>query len=123
VFKRFKQLLRVRALRCKREEVAEATIRALLIAWVLQEDLGRALRRALADEARRPVSSWQLAQLSVASLRQAVVGSWRRARVLECLPGLRRFVCVSPRKREQQETLLRRWLNQHRGMARVPSPS
>lgn len=123
VFKRIKQLLRVRALRCKREEVAEATIRALLIGWVLQEDLGRELRRALADEARRPVSSWQLARLSVATLRQAVEGSWSRARVEECLPRLRRFLCVSPRKRLQQETQLRRWLNQHRGMAAVPSPS
>jgi hypothetical protein len=123
VFKRFKQLLRVRALRCKGEEVAEATIRALLIAWVLQEDLGRELRRVLADEARRAVSSWQLARLSVASLRQAVEGRWTRARVVACLPRLRRFVCVSPRKREQQETVLRRWLNQHRGMAAVPSPS
>lgn len=123
VFKRFKQLLRVRALRCKREEVAEATIRALLIAWVLQEDLGRELRRALADEARRPVSSWQLARLSVASLRQAVEGRWTGARVVACLPRLRRFVCVSPRKRLQQETLLRRWLNQHRGMAAMPRPS
>jgi hypothetical protein len=123
VFKRFKQVLGVRGLRCKREEVAEATIRALLIAWVLQEDLGRELRQALADEVGRPVSSWQLAQLSVASLRQAVVGSWTRARLVECLPRLRRFVCVSPRKRLQQETVIRRWLNQHRGMAALSRPS
>jgi len=116
VFKRFKQLLRVRALRCQRTEVAEATVRALLIAWVLQEDLGAVLRRALAPEASRPVSSWQLAQLSVATLRQAVCGRWTRARLQACLPRLRRYLCVSPRRRVQQETQVRRWLNQHRGM-------
>jgi len=123
VFKRFKQLLRVRALRCKRTEVAEATIRALLVAWVLQEDLGRLLRQALATEANRAVSSWRLAQLSVATLRQAVAGGWTRARLRACLPQLRRYLCGSPRKRQHQETHIRRWLNQHRGMARVVRPS
>ena len=123
VFKRFKQLLRVRALRCKRDEVALATIRALLIAWVVQENLGQLLRQALAAPVSRAVSSWQLAQLSVATLRQAVVGSWTRQRLLECLPRLRRYVCSSPRTRVQQETKIRRWLNQHRAMAAVPSPS
>lgn len=123
VFKRLKQLLRVRTLRCKRDDVAEATLRALLIAWVLQEDLGRELRRALASEASRPVSSWQLAQLSVATLRQAVSGTWTRARLVECLPRLRRYLCSSPRSRVQHETAVRRWLNQHRAMAAVSSPS
>ena len=74
VFKRFKQLLRVRPLRCQRTEVAEATVRALLIAWVLQEDLGAVLRRALAPEANRPVSSWQLAQLR--ACRGGRTGCW-----------------------------------------------
>ena len=123
VFKRLKQLLRVRALRCQRTEVAEATVRALLIAWVVQEDLGAQLRQALAAEARRPVSSWQLAQLSVATLRQAVCGSWTRARLVACLGRLRRYLCGSPRRRVQQETQVRRWLNQHRGMVAPPMAS
>lgn len=112
VFKRLKQLLRVRRLRCKRKEVAEATVRALLIAWVLQEDLATSLREALASDTQCPVSSWRVCQLSLETLRQEVIGHWSRARLRECLPRLRRFLGESPRRREHQESQVRRWLSQ-----------
>jgi Transposase DDE domain len=110
VFKRFKQLLRVRALRCQCLEVAEATVRALLIAWVLQEQLASELREALGEELQCPVSSWRVCQLSLETLRQEVQGQWTRARLQACLPRLRRFLCSSPRRRTQQETQIRDWL-------------
>lgn len=112
VFKRLKQLLRVRRLRCKRKEVAEATVRALLIAWVLQEDLATALREALATDSQCPVSSWRVCQLSLETVRQEVMGHWTRTRLHACLPRLQRFLCASPRKRKHQETDLRKWLGQ-----------
>ncbi len=123
VFTRFKHLVRVRSVRCTRDDVAEATRRALMIAWVLQENLGWELRRRLATLSNQPGSRWQLAQVSRASMRQAVAGSWSLAQLRACLPRLGRLLGTSPRKREQQETRVRRWLNQHCGMAEVPKPS
>lgn len=112
VFKRFKQLVRVRPLRCRLPDMAEATVRALLIAWVFQEQLADALRQALAADQQYPVSSWRICQLSLATLRQEVQGQWTRARLRACLPQLRRFLCSSPRRRTQQEIAIRDWLHQ-----------
>jgi hypothetical protein len=117
VFKRLKQLLRVHTLRCQCPEVAEASLRALLIAWVLQENLATELRKAFADDQQCALSSWRLCQLSLETLRQEVVGQWTRARVRECLERLQRFLCSSPRRREHQESQIRLWLAQHQGLA------
>jgi hypothetical protein len=117
VFKRLKQLLRVRALRCRGREMAEATVRALLIGWVLQEQLGAVLGEALERKERCPVSSWRLCQLSLETLRQEVVGRWSRARLRACLPRLGRYLCTSRRRRAHQESQLRAWLARHPGMA------
>jgi hypothetical protein len=116
VFKRFKQLLRVRPLRCRRREVAEATVRALLIAWVLQEQLASELGEALAGDLQCPVSSWRVCQLSLATLRQEVQGHWTREWLRACLPRLQRLLCNSPRRRTQQEAHVRDWLK-HRMQA------
>jgi hypothetical protein len=116
VFKRLKQLLRVRPVRCKRRDMAEATVRALLIAWVLQERLAASLREALEGDGQWPVSSWRVCQLSLEVMRQEVLGSWTRERVRACLPRLTRFLCNSPRERIQQETQIRTWLASFPGM-------
>jgi len=130
VFKRMKQLLRVRPLRCQRDAAAEATVRALLIAWVIQEGLATTLRDALSQDVACPVSSWRVCQLGLDTVRQEVIGHWSHARVRECLPRQRRFLCGSPRnvreclprqrrflcgsprKRRQQEAHIRRWLEE-----------
>jgi DDE family transposase len=115
VFKRIKQLLRVADIRSKQPAQVEATVRALLIAWVLQEQLSAQVRALLPSGARnptRPASSWLLAGLSVATLREQVRGSWTAARLQACLPQLLRFLISSPRKREQQEAAIRQWLEQ-----------
>jgi len=113
VFKRLKQLLRVADLRCRERAAVEASVRALLVAWALQEQAVcevRALLPSGAREAQHPASSWLLAGLSVQTLRQQVRGSWSVARVRACLPGLVRFLLSSPRKRRQQEADVREWL-------------
>ena len=113
VFKRLKQLLRIAELRCREEAAVEATVRALLIAWALQEQLTADVRSLLptgASDPCHPSSSWLLASLSVQTLRVQVRGSWSVARVQACLPRLVRFLLSSPRKRCQQEADLRQWL-------------
>ncbi len=115
VFKRIKQLLRVATLRGKRPATVEATIRALLVAWALEEQVAEEVRALLPSGARSPTSpasSWLLAGLSVQTLREQVRGEWTLARIRACLPRLVRFLVNSPRKRRQQEAQLRQWLEE-----------
>ena len=115
LFKRLKQLLRVADLRCRERAAVEATVRALLIAWALQEQVACEVRAQLPTGARDPqhaASSWLLASLSVQTLQQQVRGSWSVARVHACLPGLVRFLVSNPRKRRQQEADVRQWLDE-----------
>src|SRR5215207_2661458 len=113
VFKRIKQLLRLASLRCQKREAVEATVRAILIAWALQEQVAAEVRALLPNGARdpeAPASSWLLAGLSVQTLRQQVRGSWSVARIQDCRSQLGRFLVTSPRKRRQTEADIRQWL-------------
>jgi hypothetical protein len=115
VFKRLKQLLRVADLRCRERAAVEASVRALLIAWALQEHVAAEVRALLPSgtrDPRHPASSWLLAGLSVATLRVQVRGNWTVARIRACLPRLVRFLVSSPRKRCQQEADIHQWLEQ-----------
>ena len=122
VFKRLKQLLRVTDLRCRERAALEATVRLLVVAWALQEQIAKELRELLPNgigEARRAVSSWLQASVSVQSLRAQVRGSWTLSRLRACLPRLVRFIVSSPRKRRQQEGEVRHWLEQRLSTAGV----
>jgi hypothetical protein len=121
VYKRLKQLLHVSALQCETVETAQATIRALLVAWVLQEEEAAGLREELrqvqaegpllgTEVVERPISSWQLNALCLDTLRMQVQGQWSSARLRTCASRLQRFVCSSPRQRVHLETRWRRWL-------------
>ena len=115
VFKRLKQHLRVADLRCQKADALEASVRALLVAWALQEQLVTEIRAELpcgSREPRAPASSWLLAGLSVQTLREQVRGRWTLARLRACLPRLVRFLVSSPRKRHQQEAEVRAWLQE-----------
>jgi hypothetical protein len=120
LFKRLKQLLRIGQVRASSAAGATATIRALLVAWLLQEQVSTGLRELLARlsaaeaegmerESKALVSSWTVAVLGLETLRQQVVGSWSEARVGACLPRLRRFV-VNRSKRPHQESEVRAFL-------------
>lgn len=120
VFKKMKQLLRLNQLRSTHPQSVEATVRALLLAWALHEDtttLLRTLLRATATTELVAVSSWLLSGLGLETLRQQVQGTWSEARLVACLPRLRRFLCSRPRVRVHQESTVRAWL-EHRGRAR-----
>jgi hypothetical protein len=118
LFKRMKQLLQLRRIRSSSCAGAEATIRALLVAWLLQEATNRELHRLLAGLYPAPwasdtlamtnevVSRWTVTVVSLETLRQQVGGQWSEARVCDCLPQLRRFL-VSRSRRPHQETEVR----------------
>jgi Transposase DDE domain len=113
LFKRLKQLLHLADLRCRDQAALEATVRALLLAWALQEQVSAEVRSLLPTGGRdpqQPASSWLLAGVSVQTLRLHVRGNWSLARLHECLPRLVRFLVSSPRKRRQQEADIRQWL-------------
>ncbi len=150
-FKRLKQLLRLTLLRCVRTESVQGSIRLLLVAWVLHQEVAAELRASLltaaqvlnegarvsslhwlesllpqapqaleqapagipetAEAAEEVVSSWLLCDLCLETLRQQVRGQWSQTRLLACVPRLRRFLLSHPRRREHQETTLRRWLS------------
>jgi hypothetical protein len=115
VFKKMKQLLRLNQIRSTHHTSVEATVRALLIAWALQENTTtwlRTLLSATASPERVVVSSWLLSGLGLDTLRQQVQGTWSEARLQACLPRLHRFLCSRPRRRGHQESTVRTWLNQ-----------
>jgi hypothetical protein len=115
VFKKMKQLLRLKQIRSKHLTSVEATVRALLIAWALHEDTSTRLRTLLSASTppeMTVLSSWLLSGLGLDTLRQQVQGSWSEARLQACLPRLRRFLCSRPRHRVHQETTMRAWLEQ-----------
>lgn len=115
VFKKMKQLLRLNQIRSKHRTSVEATVRALLIAWALQESTTtwlRTLLSATASPERVVVSSWLVSGLGLETLRQQVQGRWSEARLQACLPRLHRFLCSRPRRRGHQESTVRTWLDQ-----------
>jgi hypothetical protein len=115
VFKKMKQLLRLNQIRSKHPTSVEATVRALLIAWALQESTTTWLRTLLSATASPEsvvVSSWLLSGLGLDTLRQKVQGRWSEARLQACLPRLPRFLCSRPRRRGHQECAVRAWLAQ-----------
>ncbi len=140
VIKRMKSVLKLAQLRGKTALTNEATILALLVAWALQQQARAVLAQAgqqlaalaaaaaspvqdtavpepAAASRERAVSSWLLTALCVHTLRTVVQGYWTPARLRACLPHLRRFVCASPRRRQQQESTLRRQLSTQLALA------
>ena len=116
LFKRWKSLLQLDDVRVQQRVAVEAVLRLKLLAWLLQAEVASEVR-ALLQQVQAPpawsqqqsgvVSTWRLTALSVATLRQQVQGRWTRARVLLCLPRLRRFLGESQRQRLHQETTFR----------------
>jgi hypothetical protein len=91
----------------------EATVRAILVAWALSEQVASEVRSLLPRGARDPQapgSSWLLAGLSVQTVRQQVRGQWSLARLRACRSQLARFLVTSRRKRRQSEADIRQWL-------------
>jgi hypothetical protein len=86
----------------------------------------RQLQQADLVEGEGVVGAWLLTQLCMQTLRQAVGrggdrggrgggggggGGWTMARLVECLPRLRRYLCGSARQRPHQQTEVQAWLH------------
>ena len=125
-FKRLKQLLQAQAIRATSRAAGEATVRAVLVAWALQERLAARVQAVLATvrptDPARPVSLWRVAQISLTTLAQTVRGTWTVAHLEACLPRLARFLRDTPRQRPQQAADVRDWLVAHPGRASLPEP-
>jgi hypothetical protein len=120
VDKRMQSILKLNTLRAVTRESVEASIGALLVAWALQEDEARVVRRILGQLTRTTqavVSTWGLTALQVDVLRQQVRGAWGQARIRACLRHLARVLTSRMRGRGHQETEVRAWLE------RRPAPS
>jgi len=121
VFKRLKSILHLAQLRAVSPKGIEASVLALLVAWVLQENQAALLRQQLKRLGQAEVqipSSWSLTVLSVDVLRQQVRGNWGQARLQSCLAQLERFLTGRARQdRQHQESRLRAWLE------RLPRPN
>ncbi len=113
VFKRLKQVLSVHTVACSTRESAEPVVRLVLLAWLMAEGEMAQVRQGLQRVGQAgqgedvPVSGWLLAQVGVELVVQQVRGMWSRRRVEVCLPQLLRFLRLSPRKRQHQESVVR----------------
>ena len=131
LFKRIKQLLNQHCLRAETEETAVATVYAILVSWVLQQEVALEMRSVLNEmyllleeekmmmieeptnqewNEEPAISEWQIQALSVDLFRQQVQGVWSRQRLLHFLPLLRRHLGERRRKRPHQWQQVRRWL-------------
>ena len=107
------QLRRFNQLRRTHRTTVAATVRAILVAWPLPEDLGaasQALLRALTSPHPVVLRRWLVTGMGLETLRHQVQNTWSRARLRLCLPRLPRFLCCRPRRRAHQETAVRAWL-------------
>jgi hypothetical protein len=136
LFKRIKQLLKQRRLRCTTAATAQPPLTALLLGWALLEEESTAVRLAIADamsctqlteteqcqehEVRtaswwrqdqdNALSEWMLAEVSVDLLCQQIRGSYTAARYRACLPRVPRFLCTGHRKRPHLYSQVCHWL-------------
>jgi hypothetical protein len=128
LFKRIKQLLMTHVLNGRTDQTIKATVAALLVSWVLQQDVAAEIRSLLGEMYRELevssgnedvedvedvihiVSEWRVQQVGRDLLRQQVQGPRTRQRVLECIHTLERHFRDSPRKRTHQWHRVTQWL-------------
>ena len=127
LFKRIKQLLRQHRLRARTDETAKATVAAIIVSWVLQQEVAVQMRSLLEEmyremelaqendideeeEREQMVSEWRIQKVSVDLFRQQVQGPLTRQKVLACVTRLQRHLRDSPRKRVHQWQRVTQWL-------------
>jgi hypothetical protein len=120
LIKRIKQLLRLHRLPKAAPSFNRSVVACLLIAWILQEQDARQLQLWLDPlpllmqstaivglPTPRPPSQWTLNALCLQGLGQAVRGTWSLATIRANWDRLQRHLCPSPRKRVNQQRLIR----------------
>lgn len=135
LFKRIKQFMDAHILNVKTEETAKATVAAILVSWVLQQEVAQEMRSILTEVEKelevaegegdekyvaQIISEWMVQKASVDLFRQQVQGSLTREKVLLCLPKLKRHMREWPRKRAHQWQRVTQWLVDAEKMADSP---
>jgi len=117
LFKRIKQLLQRHALQSHHAQSNQAVLAVLLIGWALVEEQAGALKVALQEDpafdcaeqeqAKHPVSSWQVAATLVHSLRSMILGAWTWQQVVQAAKDLAHLLTIPPQDRLHYESTLR----------------
>jgi hypothetical protein len=120
LIKRIKQLLRVHRLRDASTALNRSVVAGLMIAWILQEQDARQLQMLLEPlplltgstaivglPTPRPASLWMLNALCLRGVAQAIRGMWSMSTIRFHGCQLQRHLCPSPRKRVNQQRLIR----------------
>jgi hypothetical protein len=81
---------------------------SLVEQWDVEETTKEETERDL----RCPVSRWGLMATCLSRWRAVVLGQWSFAHLQACLPRLRRFFCLSPRRRKHQWLGFQAWVHQ-----------
>ncbi len=119
-------------LRAQTQETATATVYAILVSWMLQQEVAQEIRvslqqmQAVLVEPERPleepagwqqppISQWQVQALSVELFCQQVRGGWTHQRLHSCLPQLRRHLGERRRKRPHRWHQVSQWLERSGG--------
>jgi hypothetical protein len=113
LFKRYKSLFHLDALRAHDPQLVQTYLLAKLLAALLLDGLVHGATTLVPDwfdSLERPASLWRLTQWLWAQLQRGVQGIITWTQVLEALPRLQRFLCDPPRRRLQQLALARVFL-------------
>lgn len=115
LFKRLKSILHLDRLRTKDPVLAQVYLLGKLVGALLLEewtaDLAASDVAAWFEDTVRPVSPWRWMSLWADMLRHAIRGQVTLSLLIAALPHLARYLCDAPRKRRQQATFARQWLN------------
>jgi hypothetical protein len=104
-FKRYKSILHLDQLRATDPQMIRVCLLCKILAILLLDQLMLQVRLQQPDwftNTERPISLWRLTQYLWTGLRDLICGSISIARLLECLPRLRRFLSDAPRRRQKQ---------------------
>jgi hypothetical protein len=131
LFKRIKELLSQHRLRAHTQQSALASVYAIVVSWLMQQEVASEMRSVLwqvyaelqedhsrmseapsqvLEQEEAAISQWQVQSWSVDLLRHQVRGSWTRQRLLGCLPLLKRHLTERRRQRPHRWQQAYHWL-------------
>ena len=126
VFKRFKSILDLDQLRAKGPALAQTYLLGKLLAALMLDVMTDAATQRYPDlfnQTQRPLSMWRWMTTGRDFLYAAVRGhiSWRH--FLACLPDLKRYLCISQRKRQNQAVAAKMLLDRVLGPPAIGPPA
>ncbi len=105
LFKRYKSIFQLAALRAHSPQLVQTYLLGKLLAALLLDTIVHGAQAIVPDwftSQHRPVSLWQLSQLFWTQLQRSLQGTITWAQLQAALPALQRYLCPSPRRRPYQ---------------------